>query len=125
MVRFECSLIIWIVTLALSTAMATVRAQEGEQGPPSNLKAGHFQSVVDGMWRDSATFRQQCQRWGAQPGLMVTVVPTCHGREPPHARRRRYAKGTKDVRRDCPAITVRPRRAIAMRLNMSSSNWME
>jgi hypothetical protein len=72
MVRLECSLI-WIVTLAFSTAMPTLRAQEGEQGPPSNLKGGHFQSVVDGMWRDSATFRQQCERVGAQRGLIVTV----------------------------------------------------
>jgi hypothetical protein len=74
MVRFERSLIFGIVTLALSTATATVSAQEGAQGPPSNLKAGRFQSVVDGMWRDSATFRQQCLRLGAQGGLIVTVT---------------------------------------------------
>ena len=73
MVRFECSLIVWIVTLALSTSVATVGAQVGAPAPPSNLKAGHFQSVVNGMWRDSATFREQCERLGAQPGLIVTV----------------------------------------------------
>ena len=28
---------------------------------------------MDGMWRDSATFTQQCQRLGAQRGLMVTL----------------------------------------------------
>jgi hypothetical protein len=68
---------VWVFALGLvvgSTAIATLRAaQEGEQGPPSNLKAGHFQSIVDGMWRDSPTFRRQCERVGAQRGLIVTV----------------------------------------------------
>jgi hypothetical protein len=72
MVRIQCSLFAWIVTAVLSSSSNPVAAQE-DQGPPGNLKAGHFQAVADGMWRDSATFRQQCLRLGAQPGLIVTV----------------------------------------------------
>jgi hypothetical protein len=40
---------------------------------PEQPESGHFQTVTDGMWRDSATFRQQCRRLGGQRGLIVTV----------------------------------------------------
>ncbi len=42
-------------------------------GPPANLEAGAFQSLVDRMWQDSPTFRRQCLRLRAARTLTVVV----------------------------------------------------
>jgi len=44
-----------------------------DAGPPANLKAGAFQATVELMWRASPTFRNQCTRLAATPGLQVFV----------------------------------------------------
>ncbi len=43
-------------------------------GPPPNLKSGVFQPVVEAMWRQSPTFRRQCQRLAAERTLVVTLA---------------------------------------------------
>jgi Tol biopolymer transport system component len=43
-------------------------------GPPANLDSGVFRGVVDAMWRDSLTFRRQCQRLGVERGLEVKLL---------------------------------------------------
>jgi hypothetical protein len=45
----------------------------GPQGPPANLWAGAFQTLVDHMWQASPTFRRQSARLGTAPALTVTV----------------------------------------------------
>ncbi len=42
-------------------------------GPPANLDGGPFRGTIDHMWRDSPSFRQQCQRIAAEPHLTVTI----------------------------------------------------
>ena len=49
-----------------------------DEGPPPNLEPGVFQAQIEDMWRRSATFRRQCDRLAAAPGLTTTihVAPT-------------------------------------------------
>lgn len=64
-------LFLWLLASVVTTPGA--RAQEpGTKGPPPNMRAGVFREVVARMWRDSATFRRQCQRLGAAPELTIT-----------------------------------------------------
>ncbi len=43
-------------------------------GPPANLDPGIFRRMVNSMWRESLTFRRQCQRLGAERGLVVKLL---------------------------------------------------
>lgn len=49
------------------------RFVDAAAGPPVNLEAGVFRRVVNSMWRESLTFRRQCQRLGAERGLVVKL----------------------------------------------------
>ncbi len=79
----------WTMTAAASRVIADPTAQIQEPigsspddgrlvktpaGPPANLDAGVFRRVVDAMWRDSLTFRRQCQRLGVERGLVVKLL---------------------------------------------------
>ena len=48
-------------------------AQDGPQGPPDNLQAGAYRSVVHEMWRASAAFRRQCKALADAPELIVRI----------------------------------------------------
>ena len=75
-----------IVTLLVAgsvVASSTGRWAQGTSeasGPPANLKAGAFHSLVAGMWRDSPTFKRQCLRLAAEPTLTVTLSFDALGR---------------------------------------------
>jgi Tol biopolymer transport system component len=68
-----------IVTLPLAGSIAESFAGPSAQGateasgPPANLKAGAFHSLVASMWRVSPTFKRQCLRLAAEPTLNVTL----------------------------------------------------
>jgi hypothetical protein len=64
----------WALLLLTVTTPALAQFPLGTgTGPPANLKAGAFQTTVDLMWRASPTFRNQCGRLAARPGLRVLV----------------------------------------------------
>ncbi len=75
-----------IVTLLVAGSViesSTGRWAQGTyeaSGPPANLKAGAFHSLVAGMWRDSPTFKRQCLRLAAEPTLTVTLGVDALGR---------------------------------------------
>jgi hypothetical protein len=48
-------------------------AQETPQGPPANLRSGPYRALIETMWRDSATFRQQCLVLASEPELTVRI----------------------------------------------------
>ena len=50
-----------------------VSAQERRSGPPSNLQGGAYQRLIEQMWRDSPTFRDQCDRLAGEPQLRVVM----------------------------------------------------
>jgi hypothetical protein len=61
------------LSLMVMGAGRPAAVREGPQGPPANLRAGAYQSVVEQMWRDSPTFRQQCITLAAAPELTVRI----------------------------------------------------
>ena len=68
-----------LVALLSWPSSANARARPGEQpthpqGPPANLQSGAFATLVEQMWRESETFRQQCQRLGEERELTVKVL---------------------------------------------------
>ena len=68
-----------LVALLSWPSSASARERPGEQptrppGPPANLHSGAFATLVGQMWRESETFRQQCQRLGEERELTVTVL---------------------------------------------------
>ena len=54
-------------------AVAGASAQEQRSGPPSNLHGGAYQQLIEQMWRDSPTFRDQCDRLAGEPQLRVVI----------------------------------------------------
>ena len=61
--------------------------REISDGPPSNIDAGGFQSVLKDMWRDSPTFRSQCIQLGTASRLKVRIRTELAGPSPhPRAR---------------------------------------
>ena len=52
-------------------------------GPPANLDSGVFRALVAAMWRDSLTFRRQCQRLDVERGLVVTLLAQSSHRHSP------------------------------------------
>jgi Tol biopolymer transport system component len=75
-----------IVTLLVAGSVVSsstgrwVQGTSEASGPPANLKAGAFHSLVAGMWRDSPTFKRQCLRLAAEPTLTVTLSFDALGR---------------------------------------------
>ena len=68
-----------LVALLSWPSSANARARPGEQpthppGPPANLHSGAFATLVEQMWRESETFRQQCQRLGEERELTIKVL---------------------------------------------------
>ena len=63
-----------LLLAASSQAQQQHPGTQAEAGPPSNLKSGPFQSVVESMWRHSPTFRRQCQRLASTRGLVVKLL---------------------------------------------------
>jgi hypothetical protein len=61
------------VSLMVICASEPAAAQEGTHGPPDNLQAGVYQSVVHEMWRDSPVFRRQCKMLADAPPLIVRI----------------------------------------------------
>jgi hypothetical protein len=58
--------------LACSFWTSASDAHESPPGPPPNLRGGVFQPVIERMWRDSPTFKEQCDRLAAEPQLRIT-----------------------------------------------------
>jgi len=66
-----------VLTLFLSAAQLASLAAVRPDGfrPPFNLQVNvAFQPVVERMWQGSPTFRRQCRRLAAEPGLQVKVL---------------------------------------------------
>ncbi len=67
-------------------------------GPPPNLESGVFQPTVETMWRQSPTFRRQCQRLAAERTLVVTLVANV-------SQRPAFARASTEVSRRDGAVT--------------------
>ena len=68
-----------LVALLSWPSSASARERPDEQpthprGPPANLRGGAFATLIEQMWRESETFRQQCRRLGEERELTVEVL---------------------------------------------------
>jgi hypothetical protein len=65
----------WCIFGAFALAQDTGAAggQWSSPGPPRNLQGGAFQRLIERVWRDSPTFREQCDRLAAEPQLRITI----------------------------------------------------
>jgi hypothetical protein len=62
-----------VVVTAAFFAAVRVDAQERSAGPPPNLTGGAYQQLIDRIWRESPTFRAQCDRLAAEPQLRIVI----------------------------------------------------
>jgi hypothetical protein len=61
------------LSVMLMCGSDTMEGQNEAQGPPGNLEAGAYRTVVRDMWRDSPTFRRQCKVLADAPWLTVKI----------------------------------------------------
>ena len=61
------------LSVMLMCASDATEGHNEAQGPPGNLQAGAYRTVVRDMWRDSPSFRRQCKLLADAPWLTVKI----------------------------------------------------
>ena len=62
-----------LVTVCWLCTSGSSGAQEPRSSPQPNLRGGAFQRVIERMWRDSPTLREQCARVAAERQLSINI----------------------------------------------------